>query len=188
MNLIGVSIVGKNIRTNKIKTLICDCDGVLNDGKQSHYVEIEAGEFDVSETGEMLVAKNKITLEKAYKNFHSRDKTAIRELVSKGVRVIIVSADESEITKAWAESCGAEFMHKRIKVFDDSDDIDWGSTAGIGDDVIDLPFLEKCLLACCPEDAHPRLQKSDYIQILPVKGGCGVISYLTYMFEKYKWI
>ena len=141
-----------------ITTFIIDCDGVLNDGKQAHIY-------------------NCPILEKPFKFFHSRDKTAIRHLTqTMGKRVIIISADDSDITRAWAESCGAEFMYRRIKVFSEDDGIVWSETVGVGDDIMDLPYLEKCALAYCPADANRMVNAVP----LEVRGGEGVISHLVW--------
>lgn len=141
-----------------ITTFIIDCDGVLNDGKQAHIY-------------------NCPILEKPFKFFHSRDKTAIRHLTQTlGKRVIIISADDSDITRAWAESCGAEFMYRRIKVFSEDDGIVWSETVGVGDDIMDLPYLEKCALAYCPADANRMVNAVP----LEVRGGEGVISHLCW--------
>lgn len=149
-----------------ITTFIIDCDGVLNDGKQAHA-------YNSSDP------YTKPLLEKPFKFFHSRDKTAIRHLTqSLGKRVIIVSADDSDITRAWAESCGAEFIYQRIKVFSEDDGIIWNETVGVGDDLIDLPYLEKCALAFCPEDASPRVK--EFATPLNVRGGDGFISHLLW--------
>ena len=145
-----------------ITTFIIDCDGVLNDGKQAH----------------AYIAPSPY-LEKPFKVFHSRDKTAIRYLTQTlGKRVIIISADDSQITKAWAESCGAEFMYRRIKVFSDEDGINWSETVGIGDDTMDLPYLEKCAHAFCPADANMWVKAT--ATTLIVNGGEGVISHLLW--------
>lgn len=143
-----------------ITTFIIDCDGVLNDGKQAHIY-------------------NCPILEKPFKFFHSRDKTAILHLTQTlGKRVIIISADDSDITRAWAESCGAEFMYRRIKVFSEDDGIVWSETVGVGDDLMDLPYLEKCARAYCPADANPRVK--EFATPLNVRGGEGVISHLVW--------
>lgn len=155
-----------------ITTLITDCDGVLNDGKQAHKIPVWGKQSEFYPE-----------LYKPFKTFHSRDKTAIRELVKAGIRVIIVSADDSEITKAWAKSCGAEFAHKRIKVFDDKDGIDWNTTAGIGDDTMDLVFLEKCNISFCPSDASFPVRNMDDIIVMQTPGGHGVISEFLYMMQ-----
>lgn len=118
-----------------IKTIICDLDGVLTNGHQH-----------LNDEGEKL-----------FKTFHARDKTAIRRAIESGIRVIIVTADDWNGAKEWVSSFNSplvEFMHRKIKIFDEcADRIDWEATAGIGDDYIDLPFLEKCRLAYCPKDA-----------------------------------
>jgi len=165
-----------------INTIIIDCDGVLNDGKQPH--RIEPGMYELrNTTGGTVVVQDRI-LQKAFKTFHSRDKTAIRWMAEEGFRVIIVSADDSEITKAWALSCGAEFIHERVKTLEGYG-IDWERAAGIGDDIIDLPFLEKCKHAFCPADAHSVLLENHSIIHMRTMGGCGVIAEMSNIVQNY---
>ena len=179
-----------------INTLIIDCDGVLNDGKQPHAVVSNPIEFSESNgflysphqdtTGGLASVVNYASIEshtltKPFKTFHSRDKTAIRRITESGVRVIIVSADDSEITKAWALSCGAEFVHERVKTLEGYG-IDWETAAGIGDDIMDLVFLQKCAYSFCPSDAHPKVMASVFADI-PVNGGAGVISVFEHRYE-----
>lgn len=142
-----------------IKTIICDLDGVLTNGHQH-----------LNDEGEKL-----------FKTFHARDKTAIRRAIESGIRVIVVSADDWNGAKEWVSSFNSplvEFMHRKIKVFDQCvDRIDWSETAGIGDDFIDLPFLEKCRLAYCPKDALSNLYTNlCTMTILDCEGGKGVFA------------
>ena len=141
----------------KITTIICDLDGCLTNGHQH-----------LNDEGEKL-----------FKTFHARDKTAIRRAIESGIRVIIVSADDWSGAKEWASSFNnplVEFMHRKIKVFDQcADGIDWDTTAGIGDDFIDLPFLEKCRLRYCPKDALSTLTNNVSITKL-CEGGKGVFA------------
>ena len=141
-----------------IKTIICDLDGCLTNGHQH-----------LNDEGLKL-----------FKTFHARDKTAIRRAVESGIRVIIVSADDWNGAKEWVSSFNSplvEFMHRKIKIFDEcADRIDWNETAGIGDDFIDLPFLEKCRLKYCPKDALSTLALDPFIIQLPCNGGGGVFA------------
>lgn len=141
-----------------IKTIICDLDGCLTNGHQH-----------LNDEGLKL-----------FKTFHARDKTAIRRAIESGIRVIIVSADDWNGAKEWVSSFNSplvEFMHRKIKVFDEcADRIDWEATAGIGDDFIDLPFLEKCRLMYCPKDALSALALDPFIIQLPCNGGGGVFA------------
>jgi 3-deoxy-D-manno-octulosonate 8-phosphate phosphatase KdsC-like HAD superfamily phosphatase len=68
----------------------------------------------------------------------------------------------------------AEFWHTRQK---HELPLDWETCIGIGDDIEDQPFLEKCELAFCPKDADPRLG-TPTITELPITGGQGVMCYI----------
>lgn len=140
-----------------IKTIICDLDGCLTNGHQH-----------LNDEGLKL-----------FKTFHARDKTAIRRAIESGIRVIIVSADDWNGANEWVSSFDnplVEFMHRKIKVFDEcADRMYWNETAGIGDDFIDLPFLEKCRLRYCPKDALSTLTNNVSITKL-CEGGKGVFA------------
>lgn len=142
----------------KIKTAVIDLDGCLTDGRQY-----------ITEDGTKLC-----------KTFNSRDRMAIRRILSSGVNVLVVSADDWLGGKAWVESIEgdngrkAEFWHTRKK---HELPLDWETCIGIGDDIEDQPFLEKCELAFCPKDADPRLG-TPTITELPIAGGQGVMCYL----------
>ena len=68
--------------------IITDADGVLTDGT-----------LTIDHKGE-----------KVFKKFHTRDVRAIRELVANGFEIYILSADEWEGTRHFAEKVGAVFF------------------------------------------------------------------------------
>jgi YrbI family 3-deoxy-D-manno-octulosonate 8-phosphate phosphatase len=132
-----------------IKTIIIDCDGVLTDGR-----------LTIDHTGK-----------KMFKSFHTRDVRAIRELVFNGFEVIIVSADEWEGIHHFANKVGAEVIFSRQK-----GKLPYDNYIAIGDDAWDVPMLEKAKMAFCPSDADRSVQKLPGVQVVQVKGGCGVIA------------
>src|ERR1017187_3283609 len=75
------------------KVILIDMDGVLTDGK-----------INIDHTGT-----------KMFKSFCTRDVRSIRELISMGYEVYIVSADDWSGGKAFASKVGAEFIYKREK-------------------------------------------------------------------------
>ncbi len=133
------------------KTIVCDCDGVLTDGK-----------LYMDHTGE-----------KMFKAFHSRDVRAIRELVANGYRFVIVTADEGDINAAFADKTGAEFLYCRNK-----DLIPFEYDIAIGDDAWDVPMLKKANKTICPADAD-KAAKNICLVHLETKGGHGVIAELV---------
>ena len=155
-----------------------DCDGVLTDGKK--YVDA---------TGQRQMIA-----------FHSRDSIACKALVEMGFRVIVITLSDFEgIANYWTKY-GAEVLYGggvgkltalRLNIWEE----DWEKTIGIGDDVTDICYLEKCKFPHIVADAHPHytskelelwLGRSVYLgggkpgspKKLPCKGGEGVLGYI----------
>jgi 3-deoxy-D-manno-octulosonate 8-phosphate phosphatase KdsC-like HAD superfamily phosphatase len=135
-----------------IDTLLIDCDGVLTDGK-----------VNISQDGKKL-----------FKSFNSLDIAPTRELIARGIRVIIVTADDSGFAKEWAKKVGAELIVLRNKA--DIDTSDFGIFAACGNDVWDLPMLNKAHKIFCPADAHANVKSMWSIIVLKLKGGEGVMT------------
>lgn len=135
-------------------TLVIDCDGVLTDGK-----------LYMAASGEKL-----------FKAFHSRDVRALREFVFRGFRVVIVTADDSSITKHFAEKCGVEVMVMRdkAKVVSLIGQIDMA----VGDDAWDFPMLTAAKHRFAPKDAHKSIKELPFLQLLDKNAGEGVIAEL----------
>lgn len=136
----------------KINTLIIDIDGVLTDGK--------------------LYADH--TGEKMFKAFHSRDIRAIREFVSAGYRVILVTADDWAGGISYAEKVGAEIIIERNK-----SSLSFTNYAAIGDDAFDAGMLRKANVKFAPFDCDKSVQEIEGINILQTEGGKGVIAELA---------
>lgn len=152
--------------SKSIKTVVIDCDGVLTDGKV-HYAH------DGQKT----------------KSFNSRDIRAIRQLISHGIDVIIVTQSEWPGINDYAERTGAIVIKTRDKSYEavhDALDVYDFSTPGmyghledycmIGDDVPDIELMlnDKCVRAYCTFDADPSVR--DHCQQLSTKGGEGVVA------------
>jgi len=137
-----------------IKNIVIDCDGVLTDGKK--YVGPD-GERE-------MVA------------FHARDNEAIKLLQDDGLRVIIVTASRfSGIRRYW--------MNRGVEVFSlpghktrlaEEAGIDWSETIGVGDDLIDVGFLNKCAQGYVVADAHPQMRQR--FPVLRTRGGYGIMA------------
>lgn len=134
-----------------IQTLLIDFDGVLTDGKKT-----------IDHTGQTM-----------FKNVHSRDNRAIRELIAKGWEVVIVSADKWKGAEEYAHKLGAMFMHMR-----DKSQVPFENYAAIGDDAWDVKMLLKASIAYCPADADSSVLNIPGITVLKTKGGHGVIAEL----------
>jgi len=135
-------------KLNKITTFIFDVDGVLTDG----YLLI-------SETGEIL------------KKFHVRDGMGVNLLLRNGIKTIIVTKENSKITKKWAREMnitkiisGSLKKENELPKICKKYDITMDEVAYIGDDVNDLALLEKVGFSATPNDASNAMKEHvDYV-------------------------
>ena len=114
----------KKNKCKKIKIILTDVDGVLTDGGRYY-----------SEKGEML------------KKFHVRDGMGVNLLLRNGIMTIIVTKENSKITKKWAKEMNVS-----------------AEVAYIGDDVNDLALLEEVGFSATPNDASNAIKEHvDYV-------------------------
>ena len=174
----------EDVKKYKGWTILVDADGCLTDGKK--YVDA---------TGQRQMIA-----------FHSRDSIACKALIEMGFRVIIITLSDFEgIANYWTKY-GAEVLYGggvgkltalRLNIWEE----DWEKTIGIGDDVTDICYLEKCKKAYCPLNAHSILlncaipaiargQKrlpGDFkpvnIDSLKVNGGEGILAELLFQIQ-----
>ena len=140
-----------------ITSLVLDCDGVLTDGKQ--YIGSDG--------------------RKMFKAFHTRDIKAVRYLVHRGIAVYVISADSWPGADAWCDRVGAVFVYARDKLVAIRDlGFDPSETAMIGDDAWDVQALKYVEHRYCPRDAEMVVKAIPGMQVLPIKGGKGVVSAL----------
>lgn len=136
------------------KVLLIDCDGVLTDGR-----------LTIDHTGE-----------KQFKQFHTRDVRAIRELVYNGWEVYICSVDDWEGIHHFAGKVGAEVITTRDK---SSLISQFPEYVAVGDDAWDFSLLFQAAEAYTPYDADPRLFDIEGVVRLDTKGGEGVMAELV---------
>lgn len=110
------------------KIIVCDCDGVLTDGK-----------LNIDHTGT-----------KMFKSFHTKDVRAIREFIANGYEFYIVSADDWG-AKTFAEKVGAVFIELRDK--SKVRDYIPGPFICVGDDVWDIAMMKLAQRAYRPADS-----------------------------------
>ncbi len=167
-------------------SIIVDCDGCLTNGQKI-----------VDATGQRQMIA-----------FHSRDSIACKMLVEMGFQVIILTHSQFKgIRNYWEKynavvfcPFGGDPMINKLLV-ETRFTIDWEKTIGIGDDVTDDCFLEKCKKAYCPMDAHsillncaipaiargqrqlPKDFRPVNIDKLKVNGGDGILSELLFQIQ-----
>ena len=149
-------------------TILIDCDGTLTNGQKN-----------INEKGERFSI-----------SFHARDSIACRELVEMGFQVIIVTHSRfTGIPSYWNRYGASTFWAAKGDAMKNKIDvasfyqIDWQKTIGLGDDVTDICYLEKCKLVFMPYDKHPKLwevfsaENDQYT--MDVNGGQGLLSVLA---------
>ena len=146
----------KNLLPN-IKTFIFDVDGVLTDGK-----------ILITNEGELLRA------------FDNKDGYAMKCALVQGYKIVIITGGRNK---------GVEERFKELGVFDiymgahhkteayqdllDNYDLDPETILYLGDDVPDIPVMEKVGLGCCPADAVSDVKAmADYVSHKNGGEGC----------------
>jgi len=129
--------------------ILIDVDGVLTDGR-----------LTIDHNGE-----------KQFKQFHTRDVRAIRELVYNGYEVVLVSADDWEGIHYFADKVGADVLISR-----DKRDLPYKDYIAIGDDAWDIQMLANATDAYCPHDADVSVLSIMGINRLETHGGRGCIA------------
>lgn len=145
-------------RASKIRLLALDCDGVLTDG--GVYIFEDGQEF---------------------RRFNIKDGLGLKQIMTKGIYVVIISGSTSLSVRHRAQSLGISEIYlginnkllileeicQRLKV-------NFSDVAYIGDDLLDLPIIERVGLPCAPSDAHEKL-KNNVLYITPATGGNGSV-------------
>ena len=142
-----ITSIVKN-KCKNIKIILTDVDGVLTDGGRYY-----------SEKGEAL------------KKFHVRDGMGINILLRNGIKTIIVTKENSKITKKWAKEMNiTKVISNAIKKEDNLPKIckefsvSKKEIAYIGDDVNDFNLLQIVGFSAVPNDANENIKKTvDYI-------------------------
>lgn len=130
-------------RCSRIKLVITDVDGVLTDGGMYY-----------TRNGDVM------------KRFFVRDGMGVTLLRKKNIPTLIITKEETEMTRQWAKRMKIAklyegivqketILHKICKEFK----VKPGQIAYIGDDVNDVVLLKKVGLATAPKDAISEVKK-----------------------------
>lgn len=141
-----------------ITTFVFDVDGVMTDGS-------------------VLLLENGLQARK----MNIKDGLALQMAIKNDYRVIIISGGASEPVIHRLQYLGLKEIYlglkNKLRFFEnylEQNGIKWKEVLYMGDDLPDLPVLEKAGLACCPADAVYEVKKiSTYIS--PVNGGNGCV-------------
>ena len=149
-------------KARRIEFLLLDVDGVMTDG--TIYIDADGRET---------------------KAFNIYDGSGIHMIRKAGVRVGIITGRQSAIVDYRAQELGIAEVHQRvldkIKVYDEllrKYDLQDFQMAYIGDDVIDLPILERAGLSVAVPNAHPDVRRRvDWVT--QKAGGSGAVREVT---------
>lgn len=142
----------------RIKLLIFDVDGVLTDG--SLFIDDQGQE---------------------YKAFNSQDGHGIKMLQKHGVRCAIITGRTSRVVEHRMRNLGIDpelvwqGQHDKLQGFAEllkQTGLQADEIAYLGDDVVDLPVMQKVGLAIAVQDAHAFVLKHSHWQT-PRAGGRG---------------
>ena len=142
----------------KISTFIFDVDGVLTNGM-----------LTIMPSGELV------------RHMNVKDGYAMKIALNQGFRVCIISGGTNEAVRSRLAALGIEDIylgaHDKIKQYNEiveKYNLSAENVLYMGDDITDLPVMQKVGLASCPNDAVPEIQNaSKYIS--NIKGGEGCV-------------
>lgn len=140
----------------KIKLIVLDVDGVLTDGKL--FIGTDGTE---------------------YKAFHCQDGLGITLAKYAGIRFAIITGRKSPAVAIRAKELGIDFIYQGVSAkLEKLDELlaqlgfTYKEVCYIGDDLNDLPILERVGFSAAPNDAVPFVKsKVDFVSQRPGGGG-----------------
>ena len=133
-------------RARQIRLLILDVDGVLTDGS-------------------LYLGDNGVE----YKTFFSRDGLGIKLMLVAGLQVAIISGRNSKLVKQRMAALGVSHVHlgeeRKLPIYKsliESLQLKDSQVAYMGDDVVDLPVMQKVGLAMSVADADPTIREMSH--------------------------
>ncbi len=145
-------------KAERVRLAIFDVDGVLTDGR--------------------LILGDDGTEHKA---FHVRDGLGLVLMREAGLKVAIISARQSQVTAERMAALGIEYVYQgsqdKAQTYSallDELGLAPAETAYVGDDLVDLPVLNRAGLAVAVADAHPLVrERADFVTT--AAGGRGAV-------------
>ncbi len=149
-------------RARKIRLLVMDVDGVLTDGRMA-----------LSERGDEV------------KSFSSRDGIAVALARRAGITTALVTGESSTIGKVRGTRLGIDHVLLGARRKGESVDqlmrehgLTPDAVAYVGDDLLDIPALQRCGLAVAVADAAPEVITVAHF-VTKARGGQGVVRELV---------
>lgn len=143
-------------RAAQIKLVVFDVDGVLTDGS-----------LFIGDDGQ------------EYKAFHSRDGLGMKMLHNSGVEIGIITARTSQVVQHRMKNLDIKHVYQgqleKLPAFEElvtKLGLSFEQSAYVGDDVVDLPVMQRAGLAIAVQDAHPLAKQHAHWQT-PRAGGRG---------------
>ena len=153
-----------NLRAKRIKLLLMDCDGVMTDGR---IMLLENGDEQ--------------------KTFNVRDGHGIVLFHRAGLKTGIISGRSSSFVqkRAWELGMPQEFVwqgcHNKIETFEDvlaRAQLETSAVAFIGDDVTDIPIMQRVGFAVAVADAEEGTKRAAHF-VTERTGGHGAVRDVT---------
>ena len=147
------------MKTDHIKFLVLDVDGTMTDGR-----------INVMADGTV------------FKQFSARDGLGIKMLLKKGVDVGIIShSNTADAINARAKVLGVNYVyagleekHDVLSKWINEKGIDYSEVAYIGDDINDIPVMERVSVSACPANASSEVISFVDV-VLKTDGGQGCV-------------
>ncbi|HYL17847.1 MAG TPA: HAD family hydrolase [Burkholderiales bacterium] len=145
-------------RARGVRLLVLDVDGVLTDGR-------------------LYYGGDEVEL----KAFHIQDGHGLKMLRESGIEVAIITGRTSQAVERRAQNLGVQYVYQgvadKLAVFEQllaHLGLSAAATAGMGDDLPDLPILRRCGLAVTVPEA-PALIRSHAHYVTSLHGGSGAV-------------
>jgi 3-deoxy-D-manno-octulosonate 8-phosphate phosphatase (KDO 8-P phosphatase) len=145
-------------RAAHVKLLLMDCDGVLTDGR-----------IELLENGDEI------------KTFHTRDGHGIVLMHRAGLETGIISGRSSTLVEKRAHELGMKHVRQgtwdKIKDYEEliaEAGVAEAETAFIGDDVTDIPLMQRAGFAVAVADAVPETHAAAHF-VTKLPGGFGAV-------------
>lgn len=149
-------------RAKKIRVLLMDVDGVLTDGRI------------------WLLSRRDGTASEI-KGFHSQDGAGLKVARAAGLRTGIITGRESSAVTQRARECEIEFVYQhratKIEAFEEimrTTGVSSSEIAYVGDDLPDLPVLQRAGLAVAVANAVPEVKHAAHF-VTSRSGGDGAV-------------